>query len=193
VQATLCLIVEYRLSILLADIQVILTPKQFMSMKQLTFLFALMMVCFSSFAFTDTAEVKKRITRVYDKKNNEIRIQSPILDDIQLLKYIQKGKAVYYLALTAYASTKTTGEKGVLIEFTDGTQWSRPEQKIDTDSFTEGQWQYSAFMTLTAADLEIFKTKKIISVVVGKYDADLLDEDLPDDFLVYVRAIMRMK
>ncbi|MBA0885348.1 hypothetical protein [Flavobacterium undicola] len=136
-----------------------------------------------------------KIDKQIDEFTNEIKFSSPIMSDRQLsptiiYKYINKGKSVYYLSLRTYGSTVNVNETGVIILFQDGTKWSRAS-KIDVEA-ESNSYQYSAFITLTPADLITFSTKKIKKFRLYIYDEEVNSSDA-EKFKLYTKCIKTAK
>ena len=80
--------------------------------------------------------------------------------------------------------------KGVHILFTDGSQWHRNEK---TDINTGGDtFSYSAFITLTAADLNLFSTKTVKKIRLYIFD-ESIEKDDADKFQENVKCIRNAK
>jgi len=135
--------------------------------------------------------VSQFIKKETDDFTGEVTITSPILNDVSLLKVIKKGSStpIYYLDLETGGSTLNYNVKGVIVLFKDGSKWSKPEQKIDV-RVSDG-WRYSAFITLTQQDLQLFSSKEIDKFRLYIYDNHAPDET--DKFVYYVQAITKMK
>jgi len=136
-----------------------------------------------------------KIDKQIDDFTNEVKFNSPIMNGRQLssmiiYKHINKGKTVYYLSLRTYGSTVNVNENGVIILFQDGTKWSRAS-KIDVEADSKG-FEYSAFITLTTADLTTFSTKKIKKFRLYIYDEEVNSSDA-DKFRLYTQCIKTAK
>lgn len=130
-----------------------------------------------------------KIEREVDDFTGEIKVSSPFSSMI-IYKYINKGKTLYYLSLRAYGSTVNVNETGVTILFADGTKWMR-QSKIDVDAESSG-FEYSAFINLTSADLNIFTSKKIKKFRLYIYDEEVNSSDA-DKFKLYVKCVKETK
>ncbi|WP_395042880.1 hypothetical protein [Flavobacterium sp.] len=136
-------------------------------------------------------EIEKEI----DDFTKEIKFSSPLMVEnsispIIIYKHIKNGKSVYYLKLRTYGSTVNVNEKGVIILFQDGTKWARTEE-IDVDA-NGGGFEYSAFITLTLADLNTFSTKQIKKFRLYIYDHEI-DLEFADKFKSYVQCLKKSK
>lgn len=136
-----------------------------------------------------------KIDKSVDDFTSEIKFSSPMINGRQLspmiiYKNINKGKTVYYLSLRTYGSTVNVNENGVIILFQDGTKWSRGS-KIDVEADSNG-FEYSAFITLTSADLTTFSTKKIKKFRLYIYDEEINSSDA-EKFKLYTQCIKTIK
>lgn len=136
-----------------------------------------------------------KIDKQIDDFTNEVKFSSPLMSGRQLssmiiYKHINKGKTVYYLSLRTYGSTVNVNENGVIILFQDGTKWSRAS-KIDVEADSKG-FEYSAFITLTPADLTTFTTKKIKKFRLYIYDEEVNSSDA-EKFRLYTQCIKTAK
>jgi hypothetical protein len=136
-----------------------------------------------------------KIEKEKDEFTGEIKFSSPLMSGRQIspmtiYKHINKGKAVYYLSLRTTGSTVNVNETGVIILFQDGSKWTRAS-KIDVDAGSTG-FDYSAFITLTPADLITFSTKKIKKFRLYIYDEEVNSSDA-DIFKLYTECIKNSK
>jgi hypothetical protein len=136
-----------------------------------------------------------KIEKEKDEFTSQIIFSSPLMSGgqispITIHKYINKGKAVYYLSLNTTGSTVNVNETGVIILFQDGTKWTRASM-IDVDAGSNG-FDYSAFITLTPADLITFSTKKIKKFRLYIYDEEVNSSDA-DRFKLYTECIKNAK
>jgi hypothetical protein len=137
--------------------------------------------------------VMKDIEKEVDDFTGDITMNTPITNDVSIMKVIKKGqiKPTYYLDLETRGSTLNYNGKGVIVLFKDGTKWSKPDEKIDTKVVKGDGWGYRAFITLTEQDLRLFSTKEI-----DKFRLYIYDNHRPDDtdkFIYYTQAIVKMK
>jgi hypothetical protein len=136
-----------------------------------------------------------QIEKEKDEFTNELKFNSPLINGRQIspltiYKYINKGKATYYLSLRTNGSTVNVNQTGVIILFQDGTKWARAS-KIDVDAGSNG-FDYSTFITLTPTDLKTFGTKKIKKFRLYIYDEDVNSSDA-DKFKLYTECIKNAK
>jgi hypothetical protein len=136
-----------------------------------------------------------KIEKEKDEFTNELKFSSPLMSGRQIspmtiYKHINKGKSVYYLSLRTNGSTVNVNESGVIILFQDGTKWTRAS-KIDVDAGSNG-FDYSAFISLTPADLLTFTTKKIKKFRLYIYDEEVNSSDA-DRFKLFTECIKNAK
>lgn len=136
-----------------------------------------------------------KIDKQIDDFTNEVKLNSPLMSSRQLspmiiYKHINNGKIVYYLSLSTYGSTVNVNENGVIILFQDGTKWTRAS-KINVEADSKG-FEYSAFITLTPADLVTFSTKKIKKFRLYIYDKEVNSSDA-EKFRLYAQCIKTAK
>jgi hypothetical protein len=110
------------------------------------------------------------ITKEKDDFTNEITLSSPLGELGTIIKSIKRGKETYFLRIGIKSEGIYRG-KGVIILFTDGSKWSRPNEKVDVN-YNEG-FENSVFMVLTLADLEVFKKKTIKKIRLYIHDKDV--------------------
>lgn len=139
----------------------------------------------------DESTLCSRIERNVDDFTYEIKLNSPMtsgksLSPVTIIKTINKGVAVYYLSLTTYGLTATVDGTGVIILFTDGTKWNNPTE-IDVDATTDG-FRYSAFIPLTATDLDLFSSKIISKFRLYIYDKEIKSIEA-EKFTLYTKCI----
>jgi hypothetical protein len=116
------------------------------------------------------------IERNVDEFTNEIQINTNILSPITLYKHINKGKPiVYYLRLDVSALSVSFDNSGVIILFTDGTRWVKPNVKISTE-YDDGI-KYKAFISINEKDVNLFATKKIKKYRLSVYDSGNINYD----------------
>lgn len=136
-----------------------------------------------------------KIEKTIDDFTDEIKFSSPSINgykdsSVKIYRFLDKIKNTYYLKLRTYGSTLNINEKGVIILFDDGTKWSRASEiSVDTDS---NRYVYSAFITLSTADLLIFSTKKIKKFRLYIYDEEV-DKNYAEKFKQYVNCIRNVK
>ena len=134
---------------------------------------------------------KNHIDKVVDDFTDEIKINSPIFDDMCFIKIVKVNKTVdYYLRLTTSSYSVNVLEKGVIILFTDNTKLNKPNVDIDIKASSYG-YNYSAFIPLTLNDLKLLKTKKIKKYRLYIHDEDVDSEDSEkfNGFVNYISKI----
>ena len=111
---------------------------------------------------------------------------------VVFIKIIENKKSpTYYLSLTTHGETVNVDGKGVIILFTDGTKWTAPNETIDVEAETSN-FEYSAFASLTNADMITFQNKKIKKFRLYIYDKEV-DVDLSDKLMVYAKCLSSLK
>lgn len=102
----------------------------------------------------------------------------------------EKGEYHNYLRLTTYGSTLNMGEKGLILLFEDGSRFEKPNAKIDAnpDSNT-AYWQYSIFIEISDAELEIFASKKIDKFRLYIYDGKPITKKSTLQVMGYAKGI----
>jgi hypothetical protein len=111
-----------------------------------------------------------QVERTVDEFTNEIKINTNIFSPITLYKHINKGKpTIYYLSLEVDALTASFNNRGVIILFTDGTKWSKPNEAVKI-SASDGI-KYNSFIQLTPQDVNLFATKTIKKYRLSVYDS----------------------
>jgi hypothetical protein len=136
-----------------------------------------------------------QIDRTVDEFTNEVQISTPYSlnsgDDVMLLKYIKNGKTIYYLSLETNGSTLNYATKGVSIIFEDGTKFSKPTAAIDVDVADYG-YKYSAFITLTLLEAQIFTKKRIKKFRLYIYDG-VVSSQAAEKFTIYSKCVIDKK
>jgi hypothetical protein len=135
--------------------------------------------------------VLKDIERGVDKFTGEIAYRSPLYNNASIIKIINKGKIQYYLLLRISGESSVTYlNKGVIVLFTDGKKWQRPNEKVGLDY--DDSFEYSAYILLTPQDLEIFQNKNIEAFRLNVYDQDITAIQ-SEKLKYYIRAIKKLK
>lgn len=115
-----------------------------------------------------TAELDTRV----DKFEGSKTISTSISDPAYVSKVIQRGVATYYLSLRTTGTTATVHKTGVTVLFSDGTKWSKPTAKIDIET-KDDEYEYSAFVTLSPADVLKFSQKTITDFRLYIHDNEI--------------------
>ena len=132
----------------------------------------------------------KEIEREVDDFTKEIKINSPYNSQVGILyKYIKKGVVTYYLSLEIGSSGIQRGS-GVYILFTDGSKWSRPNEKVDI-TYRSG-FQNNVFIRINESDLNTFKTKTIKKYRLYIHDQEV-DKAEADKFKIYTSLVTKSK
>ncbi|GAB3511843.1 hypothetical protein GCM10027442_22220 [Emticicia fontis] len=135
--------------------------------------------------------VSEDIERFEDKFTGEVFIRSPLNNDAAIIKKIFKGKVQYFLLLKISRERSVTYlNKGVIVLFTDGKKWQRPNEKVGLN-YNES-FEYSAFILLTPQDIEVFQNKNIEGFRLNIYDQDISSID-SEKLKYYLRVIRNLK
>ncbi len=177
-------------------------------MKRLVYTLLAFIIGLSSFAQTRNAEEAKYTAyldsaltaemvsrREVDEITNQISIDSPVLGNplstIHLIKKINKNKATYYLDLMTQGSTVFVGWKGAILLFADGTKIKKPNAKIDIGVSDYG-YRYSAFISLTQAELKVLSLKNINKFRLSIFDGAVNSKDA-GMIKIYAKNIVKLK
>ena len=124
-----------------------------------------------------------------DKFEDKTTYYSPKESGFIIIKVISKEYIRYYLSVEVGGSTATIDGKGLFLLFDDGTKITKENAAIDVKVGNSGGFIYSAFVDLTAQDLEMLKTKQltdhrlyIYDGTVNKESASLIQE--------YIKCVM---
>lgn len=144
----------------------------------------------------DTAVLCAKIERKVDDFTDELSFHSPTLNGSQVAsmiinKYIKGSNTDYYLQLRAFGNSVSVAETGVIILFQDGTKMNKPSEEISVDAGENG-YTYSAWITLTAAEVESFSVKTIKKFRLYIYDKEVSPSEA-DKFTHYVKCIIDKK
>jgi hypothetical protein len=143
----------------------------------------------------DEKAICSKIERQIDDFTGVVKLNSPISTNYKIAsmiiyKEISKTKTSYFLSLRTIGSTVNVNGTGATILFDDGTKWAKPV-KIDVEADKNG-FEYTAFITLTQADLVTFSTKKIKKYRLYIYDEEINPSDA-DKFKIYMKCIKDAK
>ncbi|MRM82994.1 hypothetical protein [Riemerella anatipestifer] len=111
---------------------------------------------------------------------------------VSIQKNIYKNISTYYLYLYSSSSTFFDDLEGAYIIFTDGTKWSRPNTKIDVSTGIDYNFDYSAFVKLSAKDVSILSNKIIKKYKIGIFE-EKMDLDKAEVLRERIRCIYKMK
>ena len=143
----------------------------------------------------DKKQLCAEIDRSVDDFTRAVTFRSPQsngfeLTKISIQKTVSKTGTRYYFSLRAYGSSVVVDGKGVIILFTDGTKLSKSVD-IDVEA-DKDQFEYTAFIPLTSADLLLLSTKKI-----KKYRLYIFDEEVSaseaDKLRLFTKCVMEAK
>jgi len=140
-------------------------------MKNLMLLVVLVMMFFTSSVYSQDdftpIEVKvvskPNVMRTVDEFTGKVKINSSYGENVTVLKYVEGKTTTTYLSLNTTGSTCVVDGTGVIVLFKDGTKWVKNGEEIDCDVNTGSgsSFKYSAFITLTPADIKLFSAKKV--------------------------------
>lgn len=143
----------------------------------------------------DKKQLCSEIDRSVDDFTGAVTLSSPLsngfkLTQLSIQKKVTKAVTRYYLSLRAYGSSAVVDGKGVIILFTDGSKLSKT---VDIDvEVDKDQYEYTAFIPVTQADLLVLSTKKI-----KKYRLYIFDEEVSaseaDKFRLFTKCVMESK
>jgi hypothetical protein len=162
-----------------------------------------LMVC--SFGQTEKNNIKTHLDsmyfsemmqrRVVDDFTHEIKIDCPVLGNskntIHLQKSILNGRILYLIDFMVKAPSCVVNGQGVSILFTDGTQITRPLEKIDVDA-SDGGFEYTALFKLTIDEVKSFSLKTVNKFRLEIFDGVVNAKDA-EDFKIYAKNIVLTK
>lgn len=147
------------------------------------FILILLLTPLLSTANIDTCRgIKKNI----DKFNGEIKYYTPPTAKVTFQKVIKDSITVYYMTLTAYGNTLSTGEKGITILLDNGIKIDRPTELINVSQTIKaseydlrGNWEYSAFIRLSESEINLLIQHSITDYRLYIYDNTVLKKERP--------------
>lgn len=145
-----------------------------------------------TFDYDNPIYLDSKISRDVDDFTGEVKIGSPLLDKVRVVKIINKGISEYYLILRTSGSTLNVSKKGVIILFEDGSKLQKPELKVNASSSSGYGWEYSAYLKLTQNDIEILKKKNISKFRLYIYD-DTVNVEKSKEIKAYMKYIQKVK
>ena len=132
----------------------------------------------------------KGIEKSKDDFTDEITYRSDYLKPIGITKIIDKGVVSYYLSLRTNSDNVNFNIKGVYVLFTDGKKWIKLNEKINVH--LDINFNYTAFIKLSASDLKLFQSKKI-----NKFKLYIFEEEVgwsdSDKFILQTNIIQLLK
>lgn len=129
------------------------------------------------------------IDKSVDDFTGEISIFSPWKSGVGVQKKIKKGKSVTQLILRLPSERLLRG-KGVVVLFSDGTKWSRPNEQIYIEGENSG-YSLTSIINLNAQDGTLFQKKRIKKFRMISEDGGLQDVD-GDIIKAYISIISKM-
>lgn len=115
-----------------------------------------------------------KFERVVDEFDKSVTITYDVNSDVSFIKIIEKASTHYYLSIYIKESSIYTG-KGATIILSDKYKIFKPNERIDY-TLINNQFYTTGFITLTVADLELFKKgeymKYKLYISTGEYSYD---------------------
>ncbi len=130
------------------------------------------------------------IEKSVDDFTGEVSIFSPLKSGVGVQKNIKKGKSVTQLILRLPSERVLRG-KGVIILFSDGTKWSRPNEQIYVEGESRG-YSLTSIINLSAQDGALFQKKRIKKFRIISEDGAIQEVE-GDIIRVYMSIISKMK
>lgn len=130
------------------------------------------------------------IDKSIDDFTSEISIFSPLMSGVGVQKNIKKGKSVTQLILRLPSDRLLRG-KGVIVLFSDGNKWSRPNEHIYVEGEKSG-YSLTSIINLTVQDSALFQKKRIKKFRIISEDGGLQDVE-GDIIKVYMSIVSKMK
>ena len=124
-----------------------------------------------------------------DKFESRKSSYSPKCDGLSISEITEEGIVSYYLRVEQGGSTLNVDGTGLFLLFSDGTKWTKPNEKIDVGVGDNGNYIYSAFVSLTLEDLKIFSSKIITDNRLYIYDGTISTE-AAKEFQEYVKCLI---
>lgn len=115
------------------------------------------------------------LTKDKDKFTGEIKFYYDS-EIYSINKHIKNGKSVYYLGLYTKGATASTG-KGVVLLFSDGTKINKPSVPTDVRVNSSAQFEHSAFLQLSIAEMQVLSRKKLSDFRIYIFDQSIDDSD----------------
>lgn len=132
------------------------------------------------------SDIEKNI----DDFTDDISIFSPLKGGVGVQKNIKKGKSVTQLILRLPSDRLLRG-KGVIVLFSDGSKWSRPNEQIYVEGEKSG-YSLTSIISLTVQDIALFQKKRISKFRIVSKDGGLLDVE-GDIIKAYLSIVSKMK
>ena len=119
----------------------------------------------------------EQIENVVDEFDGHKTYRTPLSKKCAIEKVIQKGVATYYLSLRSLGVSVSVHEKGVKIILSNKQILSFPNERIDVEVDEKGGFDYSAFIILTSANIQLLKKYKILKWRLYIYDDFQYEEE----------------
>jgi hypothetical protein len=146
----------------------------------LIFVLAFVNVCFSQDCELD---------RNFDKFENETKINTRRNGLAKCIKYIKGNTSVYYLALNCKGLTVSVSTTGVKVLLKNGKSLVFNSAEIDVEPGEDGWFEYSAFIRLSPAQLNLLASSQITDFRLYVYDCTLTD-DVGMEFIKDLKCLM---
>ncbi len=128
------------------------------------------------------------ISEKIDKFTGDSTFNTPIENDISLIKVKSKKGVTTYLSVNVFGSTANVGIKGAIFLLENGIKIEKPEAeiKVKVSSYGKG-YTYSAFIPLNSDDILKFSTNLITDIRLYVYDSKIKDGK---KYLEYFKCII---
>jgi hypothetical protein len=162
-------------------------------MKKLV-LGALLSLSMLSFAQNDSIKVGLPTLESYlvkeDKFNGEKTYRSSG-ETLSIYKVARKNINSQYISIYVYDNYLASGT-GVYILFDNGQKIIRSKEEVDYDvnPGSGPSYRYSAFFTPTQNEINLFKTRKVVSVKLYIFDTDINPSE-SDEFQVAAKVLLK--
>jgi hypothetical protein len=155
---------------------------------------ALLLLSTSSFSQNNLVKVELPTLGSYlykeDKFNGEKTYYSSGTK-VSIVKITRKGVNNQYISINVYDNHLASGS-GVYILFDNGQKIIRSKEKVDYDVNSGGNpsFKYSAFFTPTQNEINLFKTRKVVSVKLYIFDTDINTSE-SDEFQIASKVLLK--
>ena len=119
----------------------------------------------------------QNLERTADEFTGKVTISTSFNNTVILHKSITEFGTKYYLSLHAKGSTCIVDGAGVYIKLDDNTNLIKTKEEIDIEVNDSGGYTYSAFVTLTPAEVKILTTKTIIRYKLYVFTNEVLGSE----------------
>jgi hypothetical protein len=119
----------------------------------------------------------QKIDVIEDKFEKTTNYHSPDISGVGFMKVIQGGKPYLYMNISVVGYSLSVDGKGVTILLSNGEKIVRAAQKIDVNVGSGSGYDYSAFITLTTADITKLSNNTITDIRLYVYDSEIDHND----------------